>query len=55
MMRTLKLIKSDYGGVEHYVKSVCGLTDKDIQKIRTRLLVEERLETGWIWGHVSRL
>jgi len=57
MIRTLKLIKSDYGGAEEYVKNVCGLTDKDITKIRSRLLIkEERWDgIGWVWGHVSRL
>jgi hypothetical protein len=57
MIRTLKLIKSDYGGAEKYVKNVCGLTDIDIEKIKARLLVKEEKPdgTGWIWGHVSRL
>jgi hypothetical protein len=57
MIQTLDLIKSEYGGVESYVKDVCGLTDEDIGKIRNRLLVKgERVDgSGWIWGHVSRL
>lgn len=57
MIQTLDVIKSEYGGVESYVKDVCGLTDEDIGKIRTRLLVKgERVNgSGWIWGHMSRL
>lgn len=57
MIRTLKLIKSEYGGVVGYVKDVCGLTDEDIRKIQNRLIIKgERADgSGWIWGHVSRL
>lgn len=57
MIQTLDVIRSEYGGVESYVKDVCGLTDEDIGKIRTRLLVKgERVNgSGWIWGHMSRL
>ena len=56
MMQTLELIRSQYGGVENYVKKVCELSDEDIEKIRSRLLIKgERDVTGWVWGHVSRL
>jgi hypothetical protein len=57
MIQTLDVIKSEYGGVESYVKDVCKLTDDDISKIRDRLLVKgERGDgSGWIWGHVCRL
>ena len=57
MIQTIEVIQTQYGGVENYVKKVCGLTDGDISKIRQRLLVDEHKgrELGWIWGHVSRL
>jgi len=56
MIQTLDVIRSEYGDVENYVKEVCELSDADIQKIRTRLLVKgDRDGTGWIWGHVGRL
>lgn len=57
MIQTLEIIKAEYGGVESYVKEVCGLTDEDIRKIRDRLLLKEDRGdgSGWIWGHVSRL
>ena len=58
MIETLKIIKSEYGGVENYVKNVCGLTEEDIIAIRKRLLVscaETGEGVGWRWEHVSRL
>lgn len=57
MIQTIEVIQTQYGGVQNYVKQVCGLTDGDISKIRKRLLVDEHKgrELGWVWGHVSRL
>jgi hypothetical protein len=57
MIQTLEILQSEYGGVEGYVKKVCGLTDDDISKLRNRLLIKESKSygPGWIWGHVSRL
>lgn len=56
MIRTLEIINSEYGGVEGYVKKVCGITDDGIQKIRDRLIIRDwNHGRGWIWGHVCRL
>ena len=57
MIQMLEVIRTEYGDVQGYVKTVCGLTDMDIQKVQKRLLVKGEREdpTGWIWGHVSRL
>ena len=57
MIQTLNVIKSEYGGVENYVKEVCGLTDEDIRIIRNRLLAkgDGYNGIGLTWSHVSRL
>jgi len=57
MTQTLEMIRVEYGGVEDYVKQVCGLSDHDIHKMRDRLLVKGGKwgGSGWTWGHVSRL
>ena len=57
MKLTLEVIQTEYDGVENYVKTVCGLSDEDIARIRNRLLIKaERGDgLGWSWSHVSRL
>jgi Tyrosine phosphatase family len=57
MIKTLQLIKLEFGGVEEYVRNVCGLGDEDIARIRSRLLVTaDGVDcVGWTWGHITRL
>jgi len=57
MKLTLEVIKTEYDGVENYVKTVCGLSDQDIARLRKRLLIkaERGNALGWRWSHVSRL
>jgi hypothetical protein len=59
MIMTLEVIKAEYDGVENYVKTVCGLSEDDIARIRNRLLVKGDSRggdgLGWTWSHVSRL
>jgi Tyrosine phosphatase family len=40
MLSTLKVIREKYGGAEGYVINKCGLTNADVEKIRTNLIVE---------------
>jgi protein tyrosine/serine phosphatase len=57
MIQTLDMIRREYGSAEDYVKKVCGLSDDDLSKIRSRLLIkgEKGDKIGWTWSHVSRL
>jgi hypothetical protein len=57
MINTLEMIKSEYGGVESYVKTVCGLSEDDIAAVRRRMLIHDEHgdAKGWRWAHVSRL
>ena len=57
MMQTLDVIRRQYGSAEDYVKTICGLSEEDIVKIRNRLIVkgEKGEKVGWTWAHVSRL
>lgn len=42
MSAFLELLERVYGGVEEYVKKYCGLTEEDISRIRTTLIVSPR-------------
>ncbi|KAI5993629.1 protein-tyrosine phosphatase-like protein [Pisolithus albus] len=42
MTAFLELLERVYGGVEEYVKKYCGLTDEDISRIRTNLVISPR-------------
>ena len=57
MIKTLEVISKEYGCAEDYVKQICGLSEDDVFKIRSRLLAkgEKGEKVGWSWGHVSRL
>ena len=41
MQAFIKLLEERYGGVEGYVRGMCGLTDQDITTIRQNLLVSK--------------
>jgi hypothetical protein len=38
MVRSLKMLREDYGGAEGYLKDRVGFTEEDIQLIKTALL-----------------
>ncbi|KAH8762123.1 tyrosine phosphatase [Diaporthe sp. PMI_573] len=40
MLATLALIRREYGNVEGFVKGRCGLSDEEIERIRSNLVVE---------------
>ncbi len=40
MLATLEMIRNVYGGPEGYVKSHCGLSDEDIERIRKNVTAE---------------
>lgn len=40
MMATLKMIKEKYGSAEGYVTKECGLTQEEVEMIRTNLVVD---------------
>ncbi|KAI6135182.1 protein-tyrosine phosphatase-like protein, partial [Pisolithus croceorrhizus] len=42
MAAFLELLERVYGGVEGYVKKYCGLTEEDISRIRTNLVMSPR-------------
>ncbi|KAI6034580.1 protein-tyrosine phosphatase-like protein [Pisolithus microcarpus] len=42
MTAFLELLERVYGGVEEYVKKYCGLTEEDISRIRTNLVMSPR-------------
>lgn len=41
MLSTLKLIREKFGGVENYITEKCGLTNEQVDKIRSNLIVEQ--------------
>lgn len=41
MMATLKMIRERYGGAEGYIREQCGLSDEEIVKIKSSLVVTE--------------
>jgi hypothetical protein len=40
MLATLALIRREYGNVEGFVKGRCGLSDEEIERIKSNLVVE---------------
>lgn len=41
MEAAMKMIANDFGGVEQYMKKNCGLTDAEVEQIRTNLLQDK--------------
>jgi hypothetical protein len=42
MLATLEMVDRKWGGAEGYIKNLCGLTDAEIEKVRTILAAKER-------------
>lgn len=40
MLETLKMIQREYGGAEGYVKSKCGLSNEEVERIRKVMIVD---------------
>jgi hypothetical protein len=40
MLSTLEMTREKYGGAEGYVIKKCGLTQKDVERIRVNLTIE---------------
>ncbi|KAF9701591.1 hypothetical protein EKO04_000909 [Ascochyta lentis] len=41
MLATLEMVDREFGGSEKYMRTVCGLSDDDLDKLRTVLVVEK--------------
>lgn len=41
MLVTLEMMRQNYGGAEAYVRSHCGLTKDDVERIRQNIVVQE--------------
>lgn len=41
MLAMLEMVQLKWGGAEGYVKTLCGLTDDDIRKVRDLMVVKE--------------
>jgi len=45
MLAFLLMLQEKYGGVENYLKEYSGLSDEDIEEIRTNLLISTNSTT----------
>jgi protein tyrosine/serine phosphatase len=46
MVGAVDMLKNEFGGAEGYFKSQCGLSDEEIDKIKSFLIVEEQPIVG---------
>ncbi len=51
MLAMLEMVEKKWGGAEGYLKSMCGLTDEEIKKVKMVLIMPESTEKrlSWVW------
>jgi protein tyrosine/serine phosphatase len=59
MLAMLEMVEKKWGGAEGYVKTMAGLTDEEIEKVRRVLIVQERATSrkraGSVWDTTKAL